>query len=167
MAAQHQDQRNKTEFGKTRNRSLIQNTNVAHVASLETSQGFIEYYEDHEEVERINETLAGGTTSRRRRSPRGALDYSFQKGDYSFRKLKLKNLKYLHPLFANVEAQNTSRHRSQMFDGQQGKKKKKQILVQLNSDLPGATARKFFHAGAFHKGLLEANQHHLDLSLSL
>ena len=126
MAEQLQDERNRTEFGKTRNRSLVQNTNVAHAASLETSQGFIEYYEDHEEVDRINENLAGGNTSRRRRSPRGALDYSFQKGDYSFRKLKLKNLKYLHPLFANVEAQNSARHKSPMFDG---KRKKKQLLI--------------------------------------
>ena len=109
MAEPQQDHLNKTEFGKTRNRSLVQNTNVAQVASLETSQGFIEYYEDHEEVDRINQTLANRNTSRPRRSPRGALDYSFQKGDYSFRQLKLKNLKYLHPLFGNGEPQNSQR----------------------------------------------------------
>ena len=109
MAEPQQDHLNKTEFGKTRNRSLVQNTNVAQVASLETSQGFIEYYEDHEEVDRINQTLANRNASRPRRSPRGALDYSFQKGDYSFRQLKLKNLKYLHPLFGNGEPQNSQR----------------------------------------------------------
>jgi len=54
-----------------------------------------------------------------------------------------------------------------MHDGQHGRKKKKQVLIQLNSDLPGATAKKFYPAGTLPKSLLEASQLHLDLSLSL
>lgn len=127
----YQEQLNRTGMGgrvsPTHYRRKASNSNIAQVASLETSQGFIEYYEDQEEVNRINDTLQKKTTKKRRHSPKKALEYSFQKGDYSFKKLKLKNLKNLHPLFANMGVQSSFRNKSQMFDAQYHKNK--QVLI--------------------------------------